>query len=179
MELKDGEDIKRLIGADPRMMEVLRCACSLDLPDWMIGAGFVRNRVWDELHGFANPTVSVSSDIDLIYFDADNLDEAQEKEYERKLRLLRDENWSVKNQARMSRSYGSSEDAISQWPETCTCVAVKLVGAGELQLIAPAGIDDLLSLTVRRGLRFEDEARYRQRVREKEWREKWPRLRIV
>lgn len=179
MEITNEEDIKRLITADERMMGILCAAASLNLPDWMIGAGFVRNRIWDELHGYGERTVSESIDIDLIYYDKEDIDEAREKESERRLNLILCEKWSVKNQARISTAYLSSEDAISQWPETCTCVAVRLDKEGRLELIAPAGIDDLINLVVRRGSRFDDEARYRRRIEEKEWLKKWPRLRVA
>ena len=65
--MNDGE-ILDLIRADPWMIRVLGAAAALGLPDWMIGAGFVRNKVWDHLHGFANAEVR-TADIDLIYFD--------------------------------------------------------------------------------------------------------------
>ena len=32
------------------MMNVLNEANKLNLPDWVIGAGFLRNKVWDYLH---------------------------------------------------------------------------------------------------------------------------------
>jgi hypothetical protein len=48
------EVILKLIENDPWMMEVLMTASDANLPDWMIGAGFVRNKVWDYLHGYSN-----------------------------------------------------------------------------------------------------------------------------
>ena len=41
---------------------------SLNLPSWCIGAGAVRNLVWDTLHEFQTP--SALSDIDVAHFDA-------------------------------------------------------------------------------------------------------------
>ena len=43
----------------------------------MIGAGFVRNPVWDHLHNYENETPS--TDIDIAYFDPVNKDEEIEK----------------------------------------------------------------------------------------------------
>src|SRR5712664_2713902 len=45
--------IADIIAQDPVGMEQLRSVRTLDLPDWCIAAGFVRNRVWDHLHGIA------------------------------------------------------------------------------------------------------------------------------
>jgi len=40
-------DVVNLIQKDAWMMKVLYTAKNLNLSDWMIGAGFVRNKVWD------------------------------------------------------------------------------------------------------------------------------------
>jgi hypothetical protein len=77
------KDIIDLIRSDEWMMEILRAAKTLQLPDWWICAGFVRSKIWDVLHGFSKRTPL--SDVDLIYFDAANKDEAFEKQIEHKL----------------------------------------------------------------------------------------------
>src|SRR5690606_18827150 len=111
---------------DAWMIGVLSAAKSLDLPDWWICAGFVRSKIWDTLHGFNERTPL--SDIDVIYFDAENLSEHTEKRLEEKLhRIMPGLPWSVKNQARMHivnelESYTSAIDAISKFPETATAL---------------------------------------------------------
>ncbi len=176
-------DILDLIRDDAWMMGVLRAAAGLDLPEWMIGAGFVRNKVWDHLHGFENAEVP-TADIDLIYFDPADVRESTEKEYDRRLRAVCDVNWSAKNQARMHEvtgdaPYSSAEDGLAHWVEQATCVAVTLRG-GELRLIAPYGIGDLVGLIVRPSPGFtRDRAVLRERVASKRWLETWPRLRVV
>lgn len=161
------------------MVAVLRAVRTLNLPDWWVGAGFVRSKVWDYLHGYARPTPL--SDIDVIYFDPADTSEAAEKGHELQLSgLLGGLPWSVKNQARMHEKngdapYRSSVDALSRWPETATCVAVTLTQDGRLKLAAPHGIADLVSLTVRPSPAFRLEA-YRDRVGRKGWQQKWPNL---
>jgi hypothetical protein len=59
-------DIAELIHADSWMMDVLRAAETLDLPDWWIGAGFLRNKVWDAIE---NKVSQPSRDVDLVYFN--------------------------------------------------------------------------------------------------------------
>ena len=128
------QDLKRLgdiIKREPFRMRCLRALRALDLPQGYIGAGFVRNAIWDELHARATPTPL--NDIDVIYFSgeinppqsvasADNTLEsvpqpqayspnsvavkpglkAQEQAIERELaRMVPQANWQVKNQARM------------------------------------------------------------------------------
>jgi hypothetical protein len=176
-------DILDLIRADPWMMRVLSSAAALDLPDWMIGAGFVRNKVWDRLHGFANAEVQ-TADIDLIYFDPADLRESTEKDYDRQLRAACDVNWSAKNQARMHEvtgdlPYKSAADGLAHWVETATCVAVTLQD-GTLRLIAPHGTSDLVRLIVRRSPAFKrDISVLRERAASKRWLAKWPRLQLI
>ena len=78
--------LTQLIAGDPWRMTVLSAARTLALPDWAIGAGFVRSAVWDHLHGFA--ARSELDDIDLIYFDPAQPEEAREKAFERRLREM-------------------------------------------------------------------------------------------
>jgi hypothetical protein len=176
-------DILDSIRADPWMMRVLSTAAALDLPEWMIGAGFVRNKVWDHLHGFANAEVQ-TADIDLIYFDPADLRESTEKDYDRQLRAACDVNWSAKNQARMHQvtgdlPYKSAADGLAHWVESATCVAVTLQD-GTLRLIAPHGTGDLVRLIVRRSPAFKGGIRTMQeRVASKRWLEKWPRLQLI
>ena len=49
------------------MMSQLKAVESLSLPDCWIGAGFVRNTVWDALH--SHPiTGALLGDVDVVYF---------------------------------------------------------------------------------------------------------------
>ena len=59
---------------DEWMMNVLDIAEKQNLKDWLIGAGFVRNKVWDYLHGYKKEGVE-THDIDLVYFDPNGNDE--------------------------------------------------------------------------------------------------------
>lgn len=50
---------------------------------------------------------------------------------------------------------------------------------GKLKLIAPYGVDDLLNLVVRPSPKFSNSLKIvEQRVREKKWLEKWPKLKF-
>lgn len=44
--------IAALIEQDPLRTKILECVAQLDLPQCYVAAGFVRNLVWDHLHGF-------------------------------------------------------------------------------------------------------------------------------
>jgi hypothetical protein len=147
------EKLIALIQSDPSLIEALHAVCDLDLPDCWITAGAIRNRVWDHLHGFAEPTPL--NDVDVIYLDPNNLDEAFEKQQDQALgKRLPGLPWSVKNQARMAKRngdppYRSIDDALLHWCEMPTAVATRLKAQDEVEVAAPLGLDDLFDLIVR------------------------------
>lgn len=178
------ELLKEIIRQDAWMMQVLTHVRKINKPDTWIGAGFVRNKVWDYLHGFEKKTEY--DDVDVIYFDAENIDKQHEQALEQQLKLSdASVNWSVKNQARMHLKHGHQPyqdccDAISFWVETATCIAVRLNMNGQLAFIFPVGIDDLFELNVRKNPRSTiDHAGFLTRVEHKRWLDKWPKLRLV
>lgn len=167
------------------MMEILHQAKSLELPDWWICAGFVRSKVWDELHGFTCRTPH--PDIDVIYYDQHDLKEETEKEYEDRLRALNPTiPWSVKNEARMHvrnnvSPYESSIDAISKFPETATALGVKIDSNNRIILTTPYGIRDVIHLEVRPTpyiLKNQLTTLYEERIRKKDWKSTWTKLKI-
>jgi len=175
--------LRALIASDRRRMDVLRAVRDLGLPDCWVAAGFVRNCVWDHVHGHA--AAPLSGDIDVVWFDAEQCEAARDAALERALRS-RDGSvdWSVKNQARMhvrngDLPYASATDAMRYWPETATAVAVRLGAGDAIEVAAPFGLDDLFGLVVRPTRRFalEKRAVYLERIRAKDWLGRWPRLR--
>src|SRR5690349_2739285 len=94
-------DIQELLGAHADLHALLSHVESLGLPDGWIGAGFIRNAVWDVLHG--RPIdISHLNDVDVIFFDPDAAGRERESELECRLRAIAPGTlWSVKNQARM------------------------------------------------------------------------------
>lgn len=155
----------------------------MNLRDWYISAGYLRNYIWDILHKYTERTPL--NDIDIIYYNTDELDEEIEKEYEQKLvQTTGITIWSVKNQARMhiqngNKPYKSIEDALSQWPETVTAIGVRLEKDGCLSIVSPYGLEDLFEYRVRKSPLFKDETYYRMRIKKKNWKEIWPKLEIL
>lgn len=184
--LKNEENIVEIIRDDHLMMEILKAAQSLDLPDWWICAGFVRSKIWDTLHGFTKRTEI--PDVDVIYFDEKDIDELTEKTFEEKLKVkLPGIPWSVKNEARMHAvnnilPYVSSVDAISKFPETATALGVKLDGNNNVILAAPCGIEDAINLVLKPTPFFtetpERAAIYHERILKKDWKSIWNKITI-
>lgn len=65
--LSSVDDIITIIKDDEEMIKILQIVRDLDLPDSRIGAWFIRNKVWNHLHGYNN-TIQ-DNDIDIVYFD--------------------------------------------------------------------------------------------------------------
>ena len=75
------------------------------------------------------------------------------------------------------KPYRSSLEALAEWVETATCVAVRLNVDGALILFAPHGIDDLVNLAVRPVPIFKNNLdTFRQRVKSKNWKQRWSNL---
>ncbi|WP_217596677.1 nucleotidyltransferase family protein [Cohnella sp. GbtcB17] len=171
-----------LVQADESMMSALRAAGSLNLPDWWIAAGFVRSKIWDVLSGM--PARTRLPDVDVIYFDAGDLDEATEKRWEAELRLrMPDVPWSVKNQARMHvvngrAPYRSSLDAVANYPETATALALTLDADGQPVLGAPHGLAEAVAMRVAPTPAFAADpalyAVFERRIEVKRWDRTWP-----
>jgi hypothetical protein len=176
------KEIINLIKEDKWMMSVLQEAEKLHLPDWMIGAGFLRNKVWDHLHGIKQE-IADTRDVDLIYFDVANQNEKYDRDLSARMQGKLGLEWEIVNQAythkwhNRSIPYKDSTEALSEWVETPTCVAVTLQN-GKPKIIAPLGINDLVNLIVRPSPTADIET-FKKRYINKKWLEKWPKLKIV
>lgn len=176
-------DITELLEKDEWRMDVLRAAEALNLPDWWIGAGFLRNAVWDAIVGNDSPP---TRDVDLVYFDSMNTKPEIDWEYDEKMKTEYPfAEWEIRNQARMHYvngfdPYTSAADGIAHWVETATCVAVKLEDS-KLKYLFCHGTDDLFGLVARPVSQFKTEELmplFYARIEKKQWREKWPNLKI-
>ena len=170
-------------------MGALRAVRSVGPPGACIGSGAIRNAVWDALHGYSTP--SFLADVDVPYFDPNDLSEATEEHYEERLKALRPEfTWDVKNQAAVHlwfhKVFGdrvepllSMRDAAATWPETALAVAVSLRPDDTIAITAPLGLDDLFAMVVRRNPRRVSLETYRKRIAEKMYTKRWPRVHVV
>ncbi len=182
------ERLTALVRATPWFMDALRAGRALGLPRWAIGAGALRNLVWDALHGHTQP--SALADVDFVYFCSDDLTVTRDAALRERLLLACPElPWDVTNQAGVhlwfEQHFGhavaplhSLEEAIASWPEPATAVGVWLDAADALHVIAPLGLDDLLGMRVRRNPVRVSVETYRQRCASKRYAERWPRVTV-
>ena len=166
---------------------MLRRWSDICLPNGWLAAGAVAQTVWNIAHGY--PAEANIRDIDLIYFDADDLSAESEVSNEARVRgLFADLGVAVdvKNEARVHlwylakfgysiAPYGSAEEAIATFPTTSTAVGVRPHGP-QLDICAPFGLDDLLGLVVRPNKVQITRAIYEAKVAR--WQPCWPELKI-
>jgi uncharacterized protein len=181
-------ELVALVRSSPLLMRALCAAREANPPDWLIGAGVIRDHVWSRLHGIAPPQ---PRDVDLAFYDPDALGEAQEEAVLHQVRERAPElPWEVTNEARVHlwypRVHGvdvaplrSTEEAVASWPETATAVAVRLTADDRIEVVAPHGLQDLFELVWRHNPRRAPGALFRQRLHDKRIAERWPRVRIV
>jgi len=184
VQLRSAADVTAFIIADPWRREVLDAVRRQCLPDWAIGAGFIRSPVWDALHNYAQPTPL--PDVDVLFFDPSDLSQGYEAAIDAALgEALPNILWSAKNQARMhlrngDAPYADTADALRFWLETSTAVAIRTGDDAVATLFAPFGVDDLLAMISRptpSGQRRWPE--YQSRMRAKAWSARWPRVRVL
>jgi hypothetical protein len=171
------------------LMSALNAARVVDPPDWLIGAGAIRDLVWDRLHGVQKP--ARPKDVDLVFFDPALLDESGEQSVlEALCELAPEVPWDVSNQAAVHVWYpqafgievpslSSSADGVGTWPETASAVAVRLMADDAMKVVAPFGLDDLFGLVCRRNPRRVTIEEYRRRIERKQIAQRWPRVQIV
>ncbi|WP_083539375.1 nucleotidyltransferase family protein [Enterovibrio coralii] len=174
--------IVELIKQDPIRVEALNYVSQLGLPQCYIAAGFVRNLVWDSLHGFE--VAAPLNDVDVIYFESNEQDPSAYLAYEFQLKQQMPQiNWQVRNQAVMhvrngDLPYCSSLDAMSYWPEQETAVAVRQISPETYECISAFGYESLFGFCVTRNPRRSLNTFY-NRVNSKGWLVRWSSLRIV
>ena len=178
-----------IVRTTPWFMRVLRAVRGLHLPDAGVGGGVVRTLVWDHLHGYTQPTPL--RDVDVVYFDPSDLSWERDQALTQRLHENQpDYPWEVKNQAGIhlwfEQHFGyavepvhSLEEAVATWPEPATAVTVCLLDNDEVQCIAPLGLEDLFDMIIRRNPRRVSIKTYQQRIVQKRYTEKWPRVRVL
>ncbi|MCK7501419.1 MAG: nucleotidyltransferase family protein [Comamonadaceae bacterium] len=171
------------------LVDALAAVRSLGPPSWCIGAGAVRDRVWDELHGVAVP--SRPADVDVAWFDAANPDPGRDAVLQERLAAVMPcLAWDVTNQAGVHRwlqarcgrpvaPFVSLEDGVASWPEFATCVGVRLEADGSISVVAPHGLGDLFGLVVRHNPARAGVETFRARLASKRFAQRWPRLTVV
>jgi hypothetical protein len=152
--------LEAIIRADAVLLPLLVALRDIGLPDWLLVAGALYNRVWNELSGRA-PLTGIN-DIDVVYFDGSDLSyEAEDRVIQRFAARFADlpVPVQVRNQARVHlwfpEKFGqpfapltSSAEMLRLYASKTHAVAVRLEADDRLTILAPFGLDDVFSFRI-------------------------------
>jgi hypothetical protein len=156
-------------------------------PNIWIGAGFLRNLIWDRDFGHGG-RAPPGDDIDVLFFDPTRMQPDHETAFEPRL-AAKDPTalWQVRNQARMhvrhgDRPYHDIRDAMSFWLETATAIAVRkgnqAANRDRIEVTSAYGLQDLFD-GILRPTSQDRMDRFLQRVAQKNWRKRWPGIKVL
>lgn len=181
-------ELQAIVFESPLLSSILTNWDKIALRDSWLVAGAIAQTVWN--HTFGYPLTHGINDIDIVYFDANDLSEDTEAEHSARIR----EAFSalpvwidVKNQARVHlwyeakfgyaiKPYTSTAEAITTFPTTAAAVGLR-PGRNNLELSAPFGLSDLLNAIVRPNKKQITREIYDKKVNR--WISVWPELKIV
>ena len=176
----DEADFLTLLHADLYFITVLKVVRE-HMPNAYVAAGFIRNRVWD--HFYNQEGVYPDLDIDVVYYDSENIAPETDCDLEEILQTALKAPWQVRNQARMHtfggyQQFDNSKHALMHWPETATAIGVRLTDSGDFDFIAPFGFDDLFNhvLRITRFMKAQNSTSFHDRLKDKQWLKRWPNL---
>jgi hypothetical protein len=181
-------ELTQLVRSTPCFVSILEAVRACNPPDWLVGAGVIRNLVWDHLHQYQTPTPL--ADVDVIFFDPHDVSPERDHIVQQQLaQRLPHVNWEATNQAAVHLWYEdvfgfavpalhSSEEAVGTWPETATCVAVRLLATDQIHIVAPYGLSDLFHMILRRNSSRVTREQFAQRLHSKQILRKWPRVQV-
>jgi len=152
----------KIIKMNKELMKILNYIEELKLPNFYIAAGSVFQTIWNYLDN--KPLTNDIKDIDIIYYDNNNLTKEDEKKLEDKIidhfnKLGMNYKFDVHNEARMHLwkkenenkkvdQYINSEDAIDKWIATVHGIGITKEN-NTIKVYAPYGLSDIFSKTIR------------------------------
>jgi hypothetical protein len=142
------ETLKDII-ANSDWFNTLASIKALDMPDWWVAGGAIRNTVWKKIYG--DKCSLGIKDLDVVFYDK-NSGREQEIEWKNHLQQLHP-NWifDVKNQSSFGVwrpwrfTFTDSTDGIAHFLHTATGIGIKLDSNDKLQICQPHGLSDLFA----------------------------------
>ena len=159
---EQNEKFIEIIKQNSDLMNILNYLEELKLPNYYIAAGSVFQTIWNYYDN--KPLNSGIKDIDIIYYDSDNLSKDVEYDLENKIiehfkSIGLNYEFDVHNEARMHlwkkenenkdiNQYKNSEDAIDKWIATVHAIGITKEN-NKIKVYAPYGLSDIFSKTIR------------------------------
>ena len=151
-----------IIKKNKDIISILDFLESVNLPNFYLVAGTIFQTIWNFLDN--NPLYCNIHDIDIFYYDKDNLDKEYEDKLEEKIKqFLVDNNINLEidihNEARVNLwkkynenpnvdYYENTEDAIRRLISTIQAIGLTKIN-NKIKVYAPYGLSDVFSKTIR------------------------------
>ena len=188
---EQNEKFIEIIKQNKELMLILNYISELNLPNFYIAAGSIFQTIWNYYDN--KPLNYGIKDIDVIYYDKNNLSKEDEQvledkivEYFKKLNInyqfdvhneARMHLWKKDNENKEIDQYKNSEDAISQWIATVHAIGVTKI-EGEIRVYAPYGLSDIFSRTIR-PIKHKANSKELYDKKAKCWKERFDKLNVI
>ena len=141
------EELEALVREDRWRMRVLHLLADLDLEDAYVTGCFARDAVWDAAHRRAPQPVDP---VEVTYVDRarTGLDIDAQLQVELSARAPK-KAWKVENAARRGADVRTVHGALRGAPDTTRAVGVRFTRGGNLEILAPYGLEDVFGLILR------------------------------
>ena len=181
----------RLIRLNPLVVEAVRRAPLLGLPDTWVVSGCLFQTVWNVLA--RQPPTRGIKDYDIFYFDSSDLSAESEVGINRhgaELFSDLDCEIDIRNQARVHTWYAEefgvrgyprlkkSTDGIDNFLAVCCMVAIRQTSAGSIEVYSPFGVDDVLDRVMRPNPWYPNAPIDFYNSKAERWSAMWPDLKI-
>ncbi len=177
-----------IVRAEPLIMDVLTGARALGLPQWRVVSGVIYNTVWNVLT--ERPVTHGVNDIDLFYFDGDDLSWEAEDAIIRRSRIEFTGSAvpvEIRNQARVHlwfpEKFGvpypplkTTDESLGRFVSQTHAVGLRLERDGGLDLCAPFGLDAIFSFRIVPNRTLDNRIGYARKAQKV--RDAWPELTV-
>lgn len=186
---EQNEEFVSILKKNKDLMTILDYIYELNLPNFYIAAGSVFQTIWNYYDN--KPLNFGIKDIDIIYYDSNNLSKEVEKELEGKIiEHFKELNYKfdVHNEARMHlwkkekenkniNQYKNSEDAIDHWIATVHSIGITKEN-DNIKVYAPYGLSDIFSRTIR-PIKHKDNSKELYDKKVASWQKRFEKLNII
>ena len=186
---EQNEEFVSILKQNKDLMTILDYIYELNLPNFYIAAGSVFQTIWNYYDN--KPLNFGIKDIDIIYYDSNNLSKEVEKELEGKIiEHFKELNYKfdVHNEARMHlwkkekenkniNQYKNSEDAIDHWIATVHSIGITKEN-DNIKVYAPYGLSDIFSRTIR-PIKHKDNSKELYDKKVASWQKRFEKLNII
>lgn len=172
------------------LMTILDYIETLNLPNFYIAAGSLFQTIWNYYDG-KDLNYNIK-DIDIIYYDSNDLSLEAEKDLENKIinhfkdklnykfdvhNEARMHLWKIEHENKFIQQYKNSEDAMARWIATIHSVGITL-DSGCIKVFAPYGLSDIFTKTVR-PIKHKDNSKKLYNKKVASWQHRFNNLNII